>query len=77
MFRATSKKSESESETGLAQAIREWAEHQDLSKPGNRQYKRRVDALLATGPDVSGVQSSVAELYRLEQHSYKNEDIGY
>ena len=53
-----------------------WAEHQDQSIPGNRQYKRRVDALLATGPDVSGVQSSVAELYRLEQHSYKSEDIG-
>ena len=79
MFRATSKKSGSDggdSEIALALAIREWAEHQDLSIPGNRQYKRRVDALLATGPDVSGVQSSVAELYRLEQHSYKSEDIG-
>ena len=45
MFRATGKKSESE--TALAKAIRDWAEHQDLSQQDNRQYKRRVDALLA------------------------------
>ena len=74
MVRATGKKSESE--TALAKAIRDWAEHQDLSKPGNRQYKRRVDALLDTGPDITGVQSAVAELYRRRLHDYKSSDIG-
>ena len=63
MFRATGK-SESDSEMALDKAIRDWAEHQDLTKQGNRQYKRRVDALLATGPDITGVQSAVAEMYR-------------
>ena len=74
MFSATGKKSESE--TALAKAIRDWAEHQDLSQQDNRQYKRRVDALLADDPDISGVQSAVAELYRRRLHDYKSSDIG-
>ena len=66
--------------TDLARAIRDWAGHQDFSKRGPRRYKNRVDALLAYKPDLSGPQSdvagAVAELYRLQQHNHKSDDIG-
>ena len=56
--------------TDLAQAIRDWAGHQDFSTRVNRRFKRRVDVLLSYKPDMSGPQpgvaSAVAELYRLQ-----------
>lgn len=64
-----------ENETPLAEAIRDWAGHQDYTQPGSRRCKRHVDALLQQdpAPDLTGVQSAVAELYHL-QHSYKNQN---
>ena len=65
-----------QSESALALAIREWAQHQDFSQRGSRRFKRHVDALMSGDPGLTGVQSAVAELYRRQQHSYKSEDIG-
>ena len=65
--------------TDLAQAIRDWAGHQDFSQRVNRRFKRCVDVLLDYKPDLSGPQpgvaSAVAESYRLRQHNHKSEDL--
>ena len=63
----------------LAQAIRDWAGHQDFTKHGSRRCRNRVTALLAYKPDlteVSDVQPAVAELYRRMRHSHKSDDRG-
>ena len=60
----------------LGEAIRDWAAHQDCTQRGNKRRKGVADRRLACSPDLTGLQGAVAELYRLQQHSYKSEDIG-
>ena len=66
-------------ESELAQAILNWAGHQDFTKRGSRRCRNRVNTLLAYKPDLTGVsdvQPAVAELYRRMRHSHKSDDRG-